>query len=71
MKLKKAIECFKKSIELDSRNIRGYQNLGYCYFYSNQFNESRETFEKLLTLDPNHVYALQMKEQAEKYILKK
>ncbi len=40
-----------KSIELDSKNANSYENLGICYYETNEFNLAIETLNKAIELE--------------------
>ena len=54
-----AIRHFEKELEIDPESIRAYQRLGDLYSsYSTDFGRAKETLEKALELQPNHVSTL-------------
>ena len=55
----KAIRHFEKELEIDPESVRTYQRLGDLYSsYSTEFGHAKETLEKALELQPNHVSTL-------------
>ena len=55
----KAISHFEKELEIDPESVRTYQRLGDLYSsYSTDFRRAKETLEKALELQPNHVSTL-------------
>ena len=55
----KAIDYFEKELEIDAGSVRAYQRLGDLYSsYSTDFGRAKETLEKALELQPNHVSTL-------------
>ena len=55
----KAIGHFEKELEIDPESVRTYQRLGDLYSsYSTDFGRAKETLEKALELQPNHVSTL-------------
>ena len=55
----KAISHFEKELEIDSESVTAYQRLGDLYSnYSTDFGRAKETLEKALELQPNHVSTL-------------
>ena len=54
-----AIAHFEKELEIDPESVRAYQRLGDLYSsYSTDFGRAKETLEKALELQPNHVSTL-------------
>ena len=54
-----AIRYFEKELEIDPESIRVYQRLGDLYSsYSTDFGRAKETLEKALEFQPNHVSTL-------------
>ena len=54
-----AIAHFEKELEIDPESVRAYQRLGDLYSsYSADFGRAKETLEKALELQPNHVSTL-------------
>ena len=54
-----AIRHFEKELEIDSESVRVYQRLGDLYSsYSTDFGRAKETLEKALEFQPNHVSTL-------------
>jgi tetratricopeptide (TPR) repeat protein len=47
----KAIEYFKRAIQLDPHMARAYDNLGLCYYYENQNELAVSNYEKAIELD--------------------
>jgi len=64
-KYDKAIEEFKKAIELNPRNSETYYNLGLVYEAKNNIEEARKMYEKSVEIDPNNKLA---KEHLEKIV---
>ena len=58
--LDKAIECFDKSIELDSNFVEAYENSAMAYFGKNEVSHAIDLYTKALSIDPNNtgLYAL-------------
>ena len=55
----KAISHFEKELEIDPESATAYQRLGDLYSsYSADFGRAKETLEKALELQPNHVSTL-------------
>ena len=55
----KAIGLFEKELEVNPESVRAYQRLGDLYSsYSTDFGRAKETLEKALELQPNHVSTL-------------
>ena len=55
----KAIRHFEKELEIDPESVRTYQRLGDLYSsYTTDFGRAKETLEKALELQPNHVSTL-------------
>ena len=55
----KAIGHFEKELEINPESVRAYQRLGDLYSsYSTEFGRAKETLEKALELQPNHVSTL-------------
>ena len=54
-----AIRHFEKELEIDPESVRTYQRLGDLYSsYSTDFGRAKETLEKALEMQPNHVSTL-------------
>ena len=54
-----AIRHFEKELEINPESVRTYQRLGDLYSsYSTDFGRAKETLEKALELQPNHVSTL-------------
>ena len=54
-----AIRHFEKELEIDTESVRAYQRLGDLYSsYSADFGRAKETLEKALEFQPNHVSTL-------------
>jgi len=47
----KAIENYKQAIELDPTNAWNYMRLGQCYLDVKQWEDARESFERVLSID--------------------
>jgi tetratricopeptide (TPR) repeat protein len=47
----KAIQFFKRAIQLDPRMARAYDNLGLCYYYENQNELAVSNYDKAIELD--------------------
>ena len=45
-----AIKKFRRVTELDPEGYAGYEDLGICYFFLNQYEEAMKYFDKVLTL---------------------
>ena len=52
----KAIECFKRIIELEPKNYRAWYNLGIAYFNLNQTEEALNYYNEALKLKPDYSY---------------
>lgn len=50
----KAIEEYKKTIELDSDNLDDYKALGNLLIVENRTDEAIEIYEKIIEMDPNN-----------------
>ncbi|MHB2155064.1 tetratricopeptide repeat protein [Calditrichota bacterium GD2] len=48
----RALEYFKKAVQLDSAYYEAFNNAGYMLLYLNQFDEAKKYFEKALSLNP-------------------
>lgn len=53
----KAIECYKKAIELDANYVHAWNNMGSDYWYKEEYDRAIECYEKALEIDANYVYA--------------
>ena len=54
-----AIRYFEKELEIDSESVIAYQRLGDLYSnYTTDFGRAKETLEKALALQPNHIATL-------------
>ena len=53
----KAIECYKKAIELDPEYPCVHNDLGIIYFYLDEPSKSIKEFKKALKIDPNYLGA--------------
>ncbi len=51
----KAIECYKKAIELDPEYPCAHNDLGIIYFYLDEPSKSIKEFKKALKIDPNYL----------------
>ena len=49
----KAVEAYRKAIELDPNYQTAYANLGVVYYQQGQFDLAASQYEKALELDPN------------------
>jgi tetratricopeptide (TPR) repeat protein len=47
----KAIQYFKRAIQVDPRMARAYDNLGLCYYYENQNELAIANYQKAIELD--------------------
>jgi glycosyltransferase involved in cell wall biosynthesis len=57
-KFDKAIDYFKKSLDLEQNRPDLWSNLGYCYIRKQNKNEALDSFAKALKLNPNYTPAL-------------
>ena len=55
----KAVEEFKKAIEIDPNAVDVYQCLGDAFFRLGELDKARESYEKVRQLDPNNVNVLE------------
>ncbi|MCX8166759.1 MAG: tetratricopeptide repeat protein [Candidatus Micrarchaeota archaeon] len=53
-KLKKALECFKKSYAMDNKFYDALRNVASCYLDLNDIDNSLINYDKLINLDKNH-----------------
>lgn len=51
-----AMDCYQKSLSLDSNNADALNNLGVVYFEKSRFNEAIDSYEKALVLSPNNIH---------------
>lgn len=49
-----AEELYRKALEEDSMNYRGWNNLGVLYFVTGQLEEAAQAFETAVKLSPNY-----------------
>lgn len=49
-----SIKLFKKSIDLCGEHYVTWHNLGICYYYNNNINESLSSFNKCLEIQPDY-----------------
>jgi len=59
----KAIEAYKKAIEINPNLVDAYFNMGYTYFYMGKLPQAAKCFEEVLKRDPNNVKAKVMLEK--------
>ena len=52
----KAVEYFKRIIELDTDNYRAWYNLGIAYFHIEKPEEALKSFNKALKIKPDYFY---------------
>ncbi|MFX0026671.1 MAG: tetratricopeptide repeat protein [Candidatus Hermodarchaeota archaeon] len=52
----KAVECFKKIIEIDANNYRAWYNLGIAYFNLNQTEDALNAYNRALEIKPDYMY---------------
>jgi Flp pilus assembly protein TadD len=52
-----AIHWLEKAQQEDPRNTDVLYSLGRCYYSKDRFPDARKLFEKILTIDPNHLKA--------------
>lgn len=50
----KAIECYKKSLEIDPKGLMPLQNMALVYQYKKEYNKAIESYGKLAELDKNN-----------------
>ena len=55
----KAIEEFKKAMEIDPNSVDIYQCLGDAFFRLGELDKARESYEKVRQLDPNNINVLE------------
>lgn len=55
--LEKAIENYKKSVELNPRFCSSYECLGIINLNEQKYNEAEEYFNRILEINPRHLYA--------------
>ena len=53
----KALENYRKAIELDSTIVEPYMNMGYTYAMMNEYDKSIGCYQKVIGLEPNAVLA--------------
>jgi len=52
----KAVECFKKIIEMDPNNYRAWYNLGIAYFNLNRIQDALNAYNQALEIKPDYMY---------------
>jgi len=52
----KAVECFKKIIEMDPNNYRAWYNLGIAYFNLNETEDALSAYHRALEIKPDYMY---------------
>jgi tetratricopeptide (TPR) repeat protein len=52
----KAVECFKKIIEMDPNNYRAWYNLGIAYFNLNNTEDALNAYNRALEIKPDYMY---------------
>jgi tetratricopeptide (TPR) repeat protein len=50
----RAIEWYRRGLELDPKNINAHTDLGTAYFYTGRTKEALAEYRKSLEIDPNH-----------------
>ncbi|MEI7474855.1 MAG: tetratricopeptide repeat protein [bacterium] len=50
----KAVECFKKVVELNPKSIAAINNLGITYLKNNDIDEAIKCYKQVLTISPNN-----------------
>ncbi len=54
----KAIECFKKLVDLDQSSYRALYNLGLAHYNKGDYTEALKMFNAAIDLKPNYKYCL-------------
>ena len=57
----KALNFFKKSLELNNKNKKTYVGLGMCYLKQNRINEAIKVFEMGLQIFPGDAQLISLK----------
>ena len=57
-KLDKSIELLKELTKKNKRFLNGYFMLGKSYFFNDQVEMAKKTWEKILRINPNHINTL-------------
>jgi tetratricopeptide (TPR) repeat protein len=52
--LDEAIEEYKESLKISKDNLSALTNLGFTYIKKNDLKNAKETFEKILQIDPQN-----------------
>jgi tetratricopeptide (TPR) repeat protein len=52
----KAIEYYKKSVELNNTNVDAWYNLGGSYFKNNETKNGIDAWQQVMKLSPNHTF---------------
>ena len=55
--LEQAKFLYKKTLEIDNKNLNALNNLGTICLYEKNLDEAKEYFQKCLAIDPNYNYA--------------
>lgn len=55
--LKKAVETFKKVIEVNHRNVEAYMGIGFCYYQMDSVQEAYEYYDKAVKIAPSYAGA--------------
>ena len=55
--LNKAVENFKKVIEVNYRNVEAYMGVGFCYYQMDSLQEAYEFYDKALKIAPTYAGA--------------
>ena len=50
-----ALEVANKVLNSEEQNVDAIYIEGMCFYYMDQFDKSIDTFERALSIDPNHV----------------
>jgi tetratricopeptide (TPR) repeat protein len=55
--LTKAIETFKKVIEINHRNVEAFMGIGFCYYQMDSIEQAYEYYDKALKIAPTYAGA--------------
>src|SRR5208283_4679285 len=62
----RAIEEYKRAVEIDETYYKAYNNLGVAFYKKSFFDEAQKYFKKALEINPNYAVAKKNLEAAEK-----
>ncbi|NPV38328.1 hypothetical protein BREVNS_0440 [Brevinematales bacterium NS] len=62
----KAKKCFQEVLEKNSNHVEALAWAGYVDYMEEKIEEAREKWERVLTLQPSHLFATRMMERLEK-----